>query len=175
MPIELKSRLTSRQAKYGLNTAIYCLVALAIVVVVNLIANRFVKQIDLTANKRYSLAPQTAKILSGLQKDVELVYFDRRNNFTSVRDKLEMFPIKSRRVKVTYVDPDREPSKANQYKVKTYGTLIVASGDRNEQAKGLQEEEITGSIIRVLKGGPKNIYFLTGHGERDLESTERLG
>ena len=175
MPIELKSRLTSRQAKYGLNTAIYCLVALAIVVVVNLIANRFVKQIDLTANKRYSLAPQTAKILSELQKDVELVYFDRRNNFTSVRDKLEMFPIKSRRVKVTYVDPDREPSKANQYKVKTYGTLIVASGDRNEQAKGLQEEEITGSIIRVLKGGPKNIYFLTGHGERDLESTERLG
>ena len=40
MALEVKRRLTSRQTKYGLNTAIYILVALAIVVVVNLIANR---------------------------------------------------------------------------------------------------------------------------------------
>lgn len=175
MSLELKSRLTSRQTKYGLNTAIYCLLALAIVVVVNLIANRFVKQIDLTANKQFSLSPQTAKILSELQKDVELIYFDKSANFNNARDRLEMFPIRSRRVKVTYVDPDREPSKANRYKIKSYTTLVVATADRDEQSKGMTEEDITNAIIRVLKGGPKSIYFLTGHGERDIESQERLG
>ena len=175
MAMELKRRLSSRQTKYGLNTAIYCLIALAIVVVVNLIANRFVKQIDLTANKQYSLSPQTAKILSELQKDVEVLYFDRRANFDRARDRLDLFPIQSRRVKVTYVDPDREPSKANRYKIKSYATVVVATAERDEQAKGATEEDITNSIIRVLKGGPKSIYFLTGHGERDVESQERLG
>ncbi len=64
----LKSHLTSRQAKYGLNTLIYSLVALAIVVAVNLIAKQFVRQLDLTANQRYSLSQQTANILSGLDR-----------------------------------------------------------------------------------------------------------
>ncbi len=171
----LKDRLTSRQAKYGLNTLLYSLIALAIVVVVNLIANRFVKQIDLTANQRYSLSPQTTKILSELQKDVELLYFDRQPDFGRMRDHLELYPIQSRRVKVTYVDPDREPSKAQQYNIKTYGTIVVATAEQHIESKGTQEEDITNTIIRVFKGGPKVIYFLTGHGERDIASDERLG
>lgn len=175
MAFEIKSRLTSRQAKYGLNTAIYTLVALAIVVVVNLIANRFVRQVDLTANQRYTLSPQTTKILSELQNDVEFLYFDRRAGFANVEDRLAMYPTSSRRVKVTFVDPDREPSKANQYNIRSYGTLVIAAAGRNEQAKAITEEDITNTIIRVIKGGPKKIYFLTGHGERDIASEERLG
>ncbi|MBI4463709.1 MAG: GldG family protein [Acidobacteria bacterium] len=169
------SRFTSRQAKYGLNTALYSLLALAIVVVVNLIANRFVKQVDLTSNQRYSLSPQTQKILAGLDRDVNLIYFDRRQNFDNARDLLEQYSTESRRVKLTYVDPDREPGKATQYNVKTYGAVVVAIGDRHEQTKGLQEEDITNTVIRMLKGGAKSVYFLTGHGERDVASTERLG
>ncbi|MCH8266045.1 MAG: GldG family protein [Acidobacteria bacterium] len=175
MPQGLKSHLTSRQAKYGLNTLIYSLVALAIVVAVNLIAKQFVRQLDLTANQRYSLSQQTANILSGLDRDVELLYFDRRANFGNLRDLLEQYSVLSRRVKVSYVDPDQEPGKANQYNVKTYGTVILAAGDRNEQAKGVEEGDITNTLIRLLKGEAKLIYFLEGHGERDLESNERLG
>ena len=87
----LKGQLSRRQAKYGLNLAVYVLAALAIVVLVNLIANRFVKQIDLTANKRYSLSQQTGKILGSLNRDVDLIYFDRRTNFASA------WPLRCRR------------------------------------------------------------------------------
>ena len=174
-PRGLKSHLTSRQAKYGLNTLVYTLVALAIAVAVNLIAKQFVRQIDLTADQRYSLSPQTTNILSGLDRDVELLYFDRRANFGSARDLLEQFAVLSRRVQVSYVDPDQDPAKANQYNVKTYGTVVVAAGDRNEQAKGTEEGDITNTLIRLLKGESKILYFLEGHGERELESSERLG
>ena len=155
--------------------AVYALAALAIVVVVNLIANRFVKQVDLTANKRYSLSQQTDKILKDLNRDVELLYFDRKSSFNNVRDNLEQYAIASHHVKLTYVDPDREPGKAQKYNVKTYGTLIVAMGDKTETAKSTKEEDITGTIIRLMKGGPKTVYFLQGHGERDIASDERLG
>ncbi len=175
MDNETSSSHFSRQAKYGLNLAIYALAALAIVVVVNLIANRFVKQVDLTANKRYSLSQQTDKILKGLNRDVELLYFDRKSGFNGVKDALDQYATASHRVKVTYVDPDREPGKAEKYKVKTYGTLIVAMGDKTETAKSTKEEDLTATIIRVMKGGPKTVYFLQGHGERDIASDERLG
>ena len=172
---DMKQRLTSRQAKYGLNTAIYTLVALAIVVVANLIANRFVKQIDLTANQRYTLSPQTGQILDGLETDVEFLYFDKRANFGQVEDRLAMYPTRSNHVKVTYVDPDRERGKAEQHNIRSYGTLVVSASGRNEQVSAITEEDITNAVIKVLKGGPKKIYFLTGHGERDIDSMERLG
>lgn len=171
----LKDRFTSRQAKYGLNMAIYILAALAIVVIVNLIANRFVKQVDLTANKRYSLSPQTVKILKGLNNDLDMLYFDRKSGINTVRDNLQQYTVASHHVKLTYVDPDREPGKAKQHNVNTYGTLIVSMGDKTQLAKSTKEEDVTGAIIRVLKGGPKVVYFLQGHGERDINSDERIG
>jgi ABC-type uncharacterized transport system involved in gliding motility auxiliary subunit len=170
-----KGKLTSRQAKYGVNMVVYALAALAIVVVVNLIANRYVKQVDLTANKRYSLSPQTIKIVKGLNKDVDLLYFDRKSGFNNVKDNLEQYTVASHHVKVTFVDPDREPGKAKQHNIKTYGTLVVTTGDKSEQAKSSKEEDVTAAIIRVLKGGPKTVYFLQGHGERDIASDERTG
>ena len=175
MATDMKQRLTSRQAKHGLNTAVYILVALAIVVVVNLIANRYVRQIDLTANQRYTLSQQTGRILDELQTDVEFLYFDRRANFGNVEDRLAMYPTRSRRVKVTYVDPDRERGLAEQHNIRSYGTLIIAASERTEQVSAITEEDITNAVIKVLRGGPKKIYFLTGHGERDIDSTERLG
>ena len=175
MDQSLKSHLTSRQAKYGLNLVIYGLVALAIAVVVNLIANRFVKQIDVTANKRYSLSPQTTQIVKNLNRDVELIYFDKKANFNSVKDALEMYSTASHNVKITYVDPDREPGKAQKYGVKSYGALLVATAAKQETAKSTKEEDITGAIIRAMKSGAKTVYFLTGHGERDIASDERMG
>ena len=179
-----KDRLTSRQTKYGLNAALYILAALAIVVILNLIAIRIPTRIgkyntnwqwDLTANKRYSLSQEAVQILSNLNQDVEILYFDRKDQFGNLRDLLDQFPGQSRHVTVTYVDPDREPNKANQYNVKTYGEVIVAAAGKTERAKGTREEDIINSIIRVLQSDTKTIYFLQGHGERQMDSTERLG
>jgi ABC-type uncharacterized transport system involved in gliding motility auxiliary subunit len=180
----MKNRLTSRQAKYGLNATLYGLAALAIVVILNLIVLRAPTRLgeystnwqwDLTSNQRYSLSPQTEQILSKLDRDVRLIYFDRQNNFDAVRDLLELFPAQSSRVSVSYVDPDRERAQATEYKVTEYGKIVVAAGDRNEQAKGVREEDIINTVIRVLKEGTKNVCFLTGHGEREFDNTERLG
>ena len=180
----IKNRLTSRQARYGLNAVLYGLAALAIVVILNLIVVRAPTRLgeystnwqwDLTASQRYSLSPQTEQILSRLDRDVELVYFAKQVNFGAVRDLMELFLAQSGRISVSYVDPDREPARATEYEVTEYGKIVVVAGDRNEQAKGVREEDIINTIIRVLKEGTKNVCFLTGHGEREFDNTERLG
>src|SRR3972149_1636475 len=120
----IKDKLTSRQAKYGLNATLYVLAALAIVVILNLIVFRAPTRLgkfntnwqwDLTSNRRYSLSPQTVQILSGLDKDVQILYFDRQNNFGAVRDLLDQFATQSQHISVSYVDPDRERAKATEY------------------------------------------------------------
>jgi ABC-type uncharacterized transport system involved in gliding motility auxiliary subunit len=75
---------------------------------------------------------------------------------------------------VRYIDPDRQPALAKEYGVRTYGTIVVAAGDRHFEAQGDNEEGITNALVRVLKG-QRAIYFVQGHGERNLDSTDREG
>ncbi len=174
-----------RRAKAGANALIYAVIGIAILVVVNLIAAKLPTKIgtyqtdwrwDMTASKRFSLAPQTTKILGNLDQDVVIRYFDRKNNLAgSVKDLLDQFPAASSKVSIEMVELDREPAKAGQYNVKEYGTVVVSAGAKNEPAKGPKEEEIANAIVKVLKGEAKTIYFMQGHGERDIADTERRG
>ena len=109
------------QAKYGLNSSLYILAALAIVVIINLIAIRAPVRLgkyntnwqwDLTANKRFSLSPQTLQILAKLDKNVELIYFDRKDNFGAAKDLLDQFPLHSSKRHGYLLDPDRDRAKA---------------------------------------------------------------
>jgi ABC-type uncharacterized transport system involved in gliding motility auxiliary subunit len=179
-----KNRLTSRQAKFGLNATLYGVAAVAIVVILNLIVLRAPTRLgeystnwqwDLTSNQRYSLSPQTEQVLSNLDREVQLLYFDRQHNFGAVRDLLDLFESQSSNVSVQYVDPDRERTQATEYNVTEYGKIVVVAGDKNEQAKGVGEEDIINTVIRVMKEGTKAVCFLTGHGEREFDNTERLG
>jgi gliding motility-associatede transport system auxiliary component len=173
-----KDQITGRGGRRvleGTNFLVYTVVVVAIIVAANFYVNRyFSRRWDLTPNKKFSLSPQTVKILKGLDHDVTIYDFDRQGGSQSYRDLLNNYDAESHHVSVRYVDPDREPSLARQYEVRSYGTIVVASGDRHFQAQTTDEEGVTNAFIRVLKG-QKTAYFIQGHGERDLESSERDG
>jgi ABC-type uncharacterized transport system involved in gliding motility auxiliary subunit len=46
---------------------------------------------------------------------------------------------------------------------------------RQQEAKSLTEEEITGSLIRALKGNERTVCFVSGSGEHSLTDTGREG
>jgi hypothetical protein len=85
-----------------------------------------------------------------------------------------MYESASNRVKVKYVDPNRQPALAKEFAVRSYGTIILAAGDRHFEAQGATEEGITNALIHVLTG-QKSIYFTQGHGEHDPGSSEDMG
>ena len=49
--------------------------------------------------------------------------------------------------------------------VKTLGTIFVNVGNKQQEAKVLTEEEITGAMVRALKGGERKACFVIGSGE----------
>lgn len=163
-----------RKILHGTNFAVYTLVILAIVVLCNWFAQRNDHHIDLTPNKEFSLSPETMKILKGLDRPVTLYAFDRENAFRSRRDLLSLYSSASHDLTVRYVDPNRDPALARKFGVQNYGSIFVATGGRHIQVSDSTEQGITNALIRLLKG-EKMIYFVQGHGERDLDSTARDG
>ena len=158
----------------GANFIVYTAVVIAMVVLVNWFVDRHNRRWDLTANQRYSLSAQTLKILKGLDRNVNIYVFDRERSLRERRDLLDNYGVATKRVSVQYVDLDRQPTLAKQFGVREYGTLVVAAGDRHFEAQSPTEEGVTNALVRVLKG-QKTTYFTQGHGERDLDNSERSG
>jgi ABC-type uncharacterized transport system involved in gliding motility auxiliary subunit len=167
--------MEARQTKYAAYVTVYVLVVLGIISVANVLANRYNKSYDATSNKRYSLSDQTAKIVKGLTQPVSISYFDKTSGFSNAKDLLERYSTLSARVKLDYIDPDKNPNAARAAGITKYGTTVVQIGAKKEDAKSLTEEEVTGAIIRDLKSNTRNVCFLTGSGEHQLEDTDRGG
>src|SRR5579862_299687 len=167
--------LKARQTKYAAYAAVYILVVLAAVVIANFLADRYNKSYDATANKRYSLSDQTAKIVKNLKQPATIVYFDQGTRFQHAKDLLNEYSNLSPKVQVKYIDPDKNPQEAREAGIKNYGTALVEIGDRKEEAKSMTEEGITGAIIRDLKNTTRTVCFVGGSGEHQIDDSDRNG
>src|SRR5579862_7089637 len=117
--------MEARQTKYAAYVTMYILVILCIVAVGNVLANRYNKSYDSTANKRYSLSEQTSKIVKGLTQPVTITYFDKTTGFQTGKDLLDRYATLSPEVKLDYVDPDKNPQAARLAGISKYGTTVV--------------------------------------------------
>jgi len=167
--------LKARQTKYGAYAAVYILVVITIVVIANMLADRYNKTYDTTSNKQYSLSDQTRKIVAGLNQNATITYFNQSTRFQEGKDLLEQYANLSPKIKIAYVDPDKSPQLARAAGIRDFGSAVVQIGDKKETAKGLTEEGITGAFIRDLKGTTRTICFVTGSGEHAIDETERDG
>ncbi len=167
--------IEARQTKYAAYVTMYIVVVLAIISVANVLANRYNKSYDSTSNKRYSLSDQTAKIVKGQAQPINITYFDKTSNFQTGKDLLDRYSTLSPKVHLDYVDPDKNPNAARAAGVTKYGTTVVQVGTKKEDANNLTEEDVTGAIIRDLKSNTREVCFLTGSGERQIDDADRAG
>lgn len=171
MNIKVPVLLKARQTKYAAYATLYILVVLAVITVANVLGNRYNKTYDSTANKRFSLSEQTAKIVKGLKEPATISYYDRPSGFKQAKDTLDQYANLSPKVHVEYVDLEKSPLAAREAGIRSLGTAIVQVGSRKEEAKGMNEEAITGAFIRDLKSTTRTICFLTGSGEHQIDET----
>ncbi len=163
--------IRARQTKYAAYATTYIVVILAVLVAVNFLANRYDKSYDSTSNKQFSLSDQSKKVVSGLKGDIHITYFDRDSAFAGAHNLLDRYSNMSPKVHVAYIDPVKKPQQAKAAGFSRDTTILVDSGMRKESAKSLTEEEITGAIIRSLKSGDRNVYFVSGSGEHAIDDS----
>jgi len=175
--------MRKRSLIYGVNTLVFTLVVLGILVILNYLAFKRAGRLDVTQEKLYSVSDQTIKTLESINKDIDVLAFfkeigtDRRG----FQDLIKEYERRSSKIKVQFIDPDKDPGVAKKYDVNEYGTVVLVSGNQNIKLKlsdlisgGIvdnAEQEITNALIKLSRDMRKTIYFLTGHGERDIRNS----
>ena len=183
----------SRTGRYGANTLILVGAFTGIIIVVNVISFENNSRMDVTATNQFSLGNRTKDVLSNLSEDVRATAFYKDESDTDTPDlaarrnkalnTLEEFD--SRTSKFTYrvVDPDLKPEIVSKF----FGArpagfvteIIVVEGMDSGQFDVLQptdasytqlEQDLVTSTLVATGSEKKLIYFLSGHGERDIDS-----
>lgn len=164
-----------RQTKYGTNTIVAILAMLGIIILVNFIAKKENVRWDLTKSKKYTLSDQTKNVLKRLDEDVKVTLFYQSGNpeKENAENLLSEYKEVNSRIQTEYIDPDKNPAEANKYNISRYGTVIFEMGDKKEQVVSASESDFTSSILKLIRDEEKKIYFLTGHGEKDIEGMEQ--
>ncbi len=171
-----KETVAARQARYGATATLYTIVVIAILIVINWLAEmpRFNKTFDTTSNKRFTLSQETQKLVKNLKTDATITYIDRASNFEQAKGMLDRYKNLSPKIHIQYVDVEKQPTVARAYGLRFPGSAFVEIGQRREEAKSLNEEGITGAFLKDLKGVRK-VCFVSGSGERRLDDTQETG
>jgi ABC-type uncharacterized transport system involved in gliding motility auxiliary subunit len=179
----VRRALAGRATRYGLNAAILVVLILGVIVLVEAVSYRHSYRIDLTENKRWSLSPQTTKVVGELPVPIKAVAFFRPDQpgKRTAEDLLKQYAGRSDgKFAWEVVDADRNPLLAREYGFESYGMVVLEAvlkdgQKKQEKLQELDEEKLTNALIRVTRPGKRVVYFLKGHGEKDPGSSDRTG
>lgn len=171
--------MSKKSSKLNLlsSTALGSIAFVGILVLVALIGRYYSVRFDLTESKRYSISDQSQKIIKSLKDDINIkgFYQETDPNSTKTRDLLKTYQYYSKKIQYQTVDPDREPSLAKHYQVRSYGTLVLEGYGKIQTVTTADEETITNAILKLTQEQQRVVYFLTGHGERDATNFDKDG
>ena len=172
---EIGRSFQKRETKLGAMTSISVIAVLAILVFANYLVGRRDKRWDLTAGGTYTLSDQSVRVLNNLKSPVRVFVFDQPGSFQRFRDGLGSYEYASRNIQVEYVDMDRQPTRARDYNVGNYGTVVMEYNGRRETVMSEREQDLTNALIKVTTGRQIKAYFVQGHGEKNSTGNDRSG
>ncbi len=168
--------MRKKTIRYMSGTGIGIIVFIGILVIMYMIALNHPKVYDLTLNGRNTLDVKTRNILNSLDFDVNVIAFCKNDNLRKeAKDILDLFTYATRHVKYKIIDPDVYPGEAKKYAIQRYGQAVVIGNGKQQRIDSVSEQNLDSAILKLKEPGEKTIYFITGHGERDIGDTGKDG
>ena len=150
---------------------------LAVIVAVGVVASESHRVYDLTEERSLTLTTQTIALLDGLDRDVEITAFLRRDEPGRVEAAalLDRYAKTSRRIEWEVVDPDDAPGEVARLGIdRVFGGVAVQSGAEVERVASATEQDLTAAIARLVRERDAEVCITTGHGEPDLVAASSL-
>ena len=182
--------LSIKTARKGLSLGWYLLILIVFLSAISYLGNRFNKSFDLTEEGINSLSEQTTKALKSLDSNLTFHIFYKGDGLSEritaiqrdLKNTLALYKQNSSKVKAAFINTYKNNLKAEEYLSdlpdKNQQELFVFASYKDRKIRvdaPFTEEALTSSIIKAQKRAFKEILFLTGHGERDLNSEEPSG
>ncbi len=193
----------ARRAGVSLNTAAAVLLAAALVVMVNYLSYRHYGRTDWSRSQYYSLSDKTRSLLATLTNPVDVIVFvqPQQSVYEDVDNLLREYEYASKFIRVVRVDPDRDLARTEElgkkYQVDRANVIVFDHAGRSKyvalsdivdydyspviyggqpEPLGFTGEQAFSSAIQSVTGAKRPVvYFLAGHGERDIDDFSRTG
>lgn len=187
-----------RRGRYGVNTLIVVVSFITILTLGNFVLWWLTNQddpagwlrTDVTTNDQFGLSEQTVQLLSDLAEPIQATVFlqtDSAEGAAAWRDTQDLLSEFSRRAADDFdfqlIDPVLRPNVAADYGVTqtpaiaieatdSRRTDIVVGGNPRTSPDIFDEQGITTAMLVVNQVSQKQVFFITGHGERDINSAQ---
>lgn len=148
----------------------FIILFLAIIGLLGWISQRYSFDADWTATGRNTLNEATIKLLSRMEKPVNITAFARQSKMLRTREAIQEFIKRYQKhkkdINITFINPDTAPDITRQMGITVDGELVIEYGGRQEHVQILKEEVVTNTLQRLLRSGEQHVVFISGHGER---------
>ena len=194
---KLKKLFGTIHTKRGAYSLGLTAIAVAVVIVVNLVAGRLpesVKNVDISDNKIYEITDTSKKLLKKLDKKVEIkVLAEKASVDERIKTFLSKYAALSGKISVEWIDPVLHPSALTDYDTSS-NTIVVTCPDTEKkttipftdiiiydqsayymtgQMKETEfdaEGQLTSAVNYVTSEDTKKIYRISGHGESTVSA-----
>ncbi|PIS10843.1 MAG: gliding motility ABC transporter [Bdellovibrio sp. CG10_big_fil_rev_8_21_14_0_10_47_8] len=171
-----KEFFSVRTTKEGMSMGTVILLTLILLIAVNYLGAKKYKTFDFSATKINTLSDQSRTLLKGLKEDLKVLYFYKQGtegveeNRRAFIDLIRKYQDESALVKLQFVEVNENPKLAEEYGVnKGSGLVFVDYQGRRNKIEKIDEQELTGALVKVTREKDKKIYYLVGHRERDFD------
>ena len=159
---------------FAVTTGIAVACFIAVLVLLNIAVWYNPWSIDLTASGRNEVSDETRRMLQRLETPVALQQFGRTSD-PAVEALLRGFERESRRIRVEFVDVDRDRQLAARYGVVKLGTVVAVAGEKFRKVDDANEQALVTAGTQATSDQERLVCFVTGHGERGLADTGATG
>jgi ABC-type uncharacterized transport system involved in gliding motility auxiliary subunit len=175
--VSWRDRLPKRNVLYGAGSVASVLLVLGILFLISLLANWYPQRWDITREKTQSLSPVSKVLLKEVTKPLTMTIFlpEGAGERQKAKEAVELYTYHNPLVTYRFVDPEREPLKAQQAGYRFAGNVLLSYQGRHQMADQADENALTNALRKVLKKERLKVYFLAGHGERSLEDPKPGG
>jgi ABC-type uncharacterized transport system involved in gliding motility auxiliary subunit len=170
--VSWKDRFQNRKVLYGAGSMVSVLLVVGILLVASLLVNWHPVRWDTTRAQTQSLSPVSKALLKKVTQPLTMTVFlpEGAGERWDATEVLQLYAYHNPKVSYHFVDPERQPLQARQAGYRYAGNVLLEYQGRRQMADQPDENSITNALRKVLKVERKKIYFLTGHGERDLDN-----
>lgn len=132
-------------------------------------------QRDVTYNTINSLEPSSIEVLKQLSGPVTITVYATEQDARLgdirkiIRDFLSLYQRYKPDIDLVFVDPEKETEKARDAQVRFNGEMVVEYAGRSEHLTKINEQIVTGTLLRLAHTRDQTVMYLDGHGERKLD------
>jgi hypothetical protein len=162
-----------RAAQGWARLALEATLVMAACVLLQILAERTNRRIDLTPTRALSLSEPTRKVLADVTEPLRITVFHRRGEREAFSGLLQRLHTENPRIEFALYDLDRYPERARGYGISQYGRAAIEYQGRRVVVPAQPEEALAGGILEAVRGRRRRAVFTTGHGERTPDGSPR--